>query len=146
MADNAPVIGRHYITTITDTLTMVKGAHTIKFGGNYRDTQWRDRALQGSGTGGYLGLPRYSLGIATGDPVANAFTAATMPGAANADLTAAQPLYALLTGRVTEVRTGGVVDPATLQYSASIFRENWTSAQFAGLFVQDMWRVNRTSR
>jgi hypothetical protein len=143
VADNAPVIGRHYITTITDTLTMVKGAHTFKVGGNYRDTQWRDRALQGSGTGGYLGLPRYGLGIATGDPVANAFTTTTMPGAASADLTAAQSLYALLTGRVTEVRTGGVVDPATLQYSSSIYAENWTSARFAGLFVQDMWRVNR---
>ena len=56
-----------------------EGDHTFKFGGNFRDTQWRDRALQGSGTGGYLGLPRYSLGIATGDPVVNAFTAATMP-------------------------------------------------------------------
>jgi len=143
VADNAPVIGRHYITTLTDTLTMVKGSHTFKFGGNYRDTQWRDRALSGSGTGGYLGLPRYSLGIATGDPVANAFTAATIPGAANADLTAAQSLYALLTGRVTEVRTGGVVDPNTLQYSSSVYSENWTSAQFAGLFVQDQWRVNR---
>ena len=143
MADNAPVIGRHYITTVTDTLTMVKGSHTLKFGGNFRDTQWRDRLLSGSGTGGYLGLPRYGLGIATGDPVANSFTTTTMPGAANADLTAAQNLYALLTGRVTEVRTGGVVDPATLQYSSSIYRENWTSAQFAGLFVQDMWRVNR---
>ena len=143
VADNAPVIGKHYITTITDTLTMVKGKHTFKVGGNFRDTQWRDRSLDGSGTGGYLGLPRYSLGIATGDPVTNAFTAATMPGAANADLTAAQSLYALLTGRVTEVRTGGVVDPATLQYSSSIYRENWTSAQFGGLFVQDMWRVNQ---
>ncbi len=59
VADNAPVIGRHYITTITDTLTMVKGNHTFKVGGNYRDTQWRDRSLDGSGTGGYLGLPRY---------------------------------------------------------------------------------------
>src|SRR6185503_16826854 len=143
VADAAPVIGKHYITTITDTFTMVKGKHTVKFGGNFRDTQWRDRSLDGSGTGGYLGLPKYNLGIATGDPVANMFTTGTMPGAATADLTAAQTLYALLTGRVTEVRTGGVVDPATLQYSSSIFRENWTSAQFAGTFISDAWRVNR---
>ena len=51
VADNAPVIGQHYITTITDTLTMVKGNHTFKFGGNFRDTQWRDRALARLGNG-----------------------------------------------------------------------------------------------
>jgi hypothetical protein len=46
---------------------------------------------------------------------------------------------------VTEVRTGGVVDPATLRIVLDL-RENWTSARFAGLFVQDMWRVNRNLR
>ena len=60
VADNAPVIGKHYITTITDTFTMLRGNHTLTFGGNYRDTQWRDRSLDGAGTGGYLGLPRYA--------------------------------------------------------------------------------------
>ena len=110
---------------------MVKGNHTLKFGGNFRDTQWRDRSLDGSGTGGYLGLPRYALGVATGDPVANVFSTATIPGLPNADQAAAQQLYALLTGRLSEVRTGKVVDPATLQYPYSIFRENWTSAWFA---------------
>jgi len=34
-----------------------------------------------------------------------------------------------------------VVDPGTGQYSDSVFSENWTSAWFAGLFVQDRWRL-----
>ena len=41
------------------------------------------------------------------------------------------------------MQTGKVVDPATLQYTDDIFRENWTSACFGGLFVQDAWRVTR---
>jgi hypothetical protein len=142
VADNSPVIGKHYITTITDTFTMVKGRHTLKFGGNFRDTQWRDRSLDGAGSGGYLGLPRYAIGVNTNDPITSVFTATSLPGAPTADVTAAQNLYALLTGRITEVRTGAVIDPATGQYSSSVFRENWTSAKFAGFFVQDNWRLN----
>ena len=141
VADNAPVIGKHYITTITDTLTFLRGNHTFKVGGNFRDTQWRDRSLSGAGTGGYLGLPRYTLGFATGDPIGNVLSTSTISGLSNADQTAARNLYTLLTGRLTEVRTGGVVDPATLQYKSDVWFENWTSAWFAGLFIQDNWRM-----
>jgi hypothetical protein len=141
VADNAPVIGKHYITTITNTLTMLRGNHSITMGGNYRDTQWRDRSLDGSGTGGYLGLPRYAIGVAGGDPIESLFSTTTIPGLQTADQAQARQLYALLTGRLTEIRTGGVIDPATLQYSDAIFRENWTSARFGGLFLQDRWRV-----
>ena len=40
-----------------------------------------------------------------------------MPGMQTPDLGAATTLYALLTGRLSQVQTGKVVDPATLQYS-----------------------------
>lgn len=139
--DNPPVIGKHYITTISDTFTYVRGDHTYSFGGNYRDTQWRDRSLSGAGTAGYLGLPRYSIGSPGGDPAQNMFNATTMPGVQTQDVATAAALYALLTGRLSAVQTGRVVDPATLQYSDSVFFENWTSAWFGGLFVQDRWRM-----
>ena len=140
-ADNAPVIGKHYITTISNTFTLVRGNHTFGAGGNFRDTQWRDRSFSGSGTAGYLGLPRYTIGSPTGDPVQSIFTAAAMPGIQTADINTAISLYALLTGRISQVATGRVVDPASGQYSDSVFFENWTSGWFAGLFVQDKWRV-----
>jgi hypothetical protein len=142
-ADQSPVIGKHYITTVSDTMTLARGNHAISFGGNFRDTQWRDRSFDGTGSGGFLGLPRYSLGVATGDPIANIFNATTMPGLVTADQGAAGSLYALLTGRISQVQTGAVVDVTTRQYSQSVFRENWTSAWFAGLFVQDAWRMTR---
>jgi carboxypeptidase family protein len=139
--DAAPITGRHYITTISDTLTMQRGNHSWSFGGNYRDTQWRDTSFDGSGTAGFLGLPRYSIGSPTGDPVQSIFSAASMPGVQNADLTNAINLYAFLTGRVSQVATGKVVDPETSKYSDTVYRENWTSAWFAGLFAQDRWRL-----
>jgi hypothetical protein len=142
--DGVPITGRHYITTIYDTATLVRGNHTIRIGGNFRDTQWRDTDFSGAGTAGFLGLPRYTLGVSAADPVANVFTTATIPGIASADVAAAQQLYALLTGRVSGVATGRVVDPATLQYTDDpiVYRENWTSGWFAGVFVQDQWRLS----
>jgi outer membrane receptor protein involved in Fe transport len=59
----------------------------------------------------------------------------------NADQATALALYAMLTGRVSQVVTGKVVDINTLQYSDDVPRENWTSAWFNGVFAQDGWRM-----
>ena len=141
-ADNAPITGRHYITTLYDTATWLKGSHTLKFGGNYRDTQWHDTSFDGTGSGGWLNLPRYSIGSPAGDPAASIFNTTTIPGLQNADQATALSLWALLTGRVSQVVTGKVVDPSTLQFSNTVYRENWTSAHFFGVFAQDSWRMN----
>lgn len=141
-ADNAPITGRHYITTIYDTATLLRGNHTFKFGGNYRDTQWRDTSFDGTGSGGFLGLPRYTIGSPAGDPASAAFNTTTIPGLQAADQATALALWSLLTGRVSQVQTGKVVDPTTLTYSDQVARENWTSAWFNGVFAQDSWRVH----
>jgi hypothetical protein len=141
-ADNSPITGRHYITTLYDTTTWLKGRHTFKFGGNYRDTQWHDTSFDGTGSGGWLNIQRYSIGSPTGDPAAAIFNATTIPGLQSADQNTALTLWALLTGRVSQVVTGKVVDPNTLQYSNTVYRENWTSAHFFGLFAQDSWRLS----
>jgi hypothetical protein len=140
-ADNAPITGRHYITTLYDTTTWLKGRHTLKFGANYRDTQWHDTSFDGTGSGGFLGLPRYTIASPAGDPAAAIFNTTTIPGLQSADQSTALALWALLTGRVSQVVTGAVVDPKTLQYSQTTYRENWTSAHFFGVFAQDSWRM-----
>ena len=113
-SDQEPVIGKHFIMTISDTFTSIRGTHTLTFGGNFRDTQWRDRSLNGTGSGGYLGLPRYSFGLAAGDPALNLFTTTTVAGLNANDVGNINALYALLVGRLSQVQTGKVVDPATL--------------------------------
>jgi hypothetical protein len=139
--DAAPITGRHYITTIYDTLTLIRGNHTITTGGTFRQTDWRDTSFDGPGSAGFLGLPQYTIGSPTGDPVQSIFNTTTLPGIQNADLANAYNLYSLLTGRVASVTTGRILDPATLQYSDTIYRENWTTAKMGGVFVQDRWRL-----
>lgn len=141
-ADNAPITGRHYITTIYDTLTTLRGNHQFKTGGTFRLTDWRDTSLDAPGSAGYLGLPRYTLGSPTGDPVQSIFSATSMPGIQSSDLANVYSLYALLTGRISDVTTGRILDPATLQYSDKIYRENWTASKMGSIFVQDSWRMN----
>jgi hypothetical protein len=135
---DAPITGRHYITTIYDTVTMLRGNHSFKVGGAYRLTDWHDTSF--SGPGGLLGSPAYTIGSVAGDPAVNLFTATTLPGVQSTDLGVANNLYALLTGRLSRVQTGRVVDPGTLQYAITNF-ENWTSSRMGGFYGQDTWRV-----
>jgi hypothetical protein len=119
-------------------MTMLRGNHSFKVGGAYRLTDWHDTSF--SGPGGLLGSPAYTLGSAAGDPAVNMFTATTIPGIQSNDLGTVNALYALLTGRLTRVLTGRVVDPDTLQYSVVNF-ENWTSSKMGGIYGQDTWRL-----
>lgn len=139
--DAAPITGRHYITTIYDTLTAIRGNHTLKTGGTFRLTDWRDTSLDGTNSAGFLGLPTYTIGSPAGDPVQNVFNASSMPGIQSTDLGNVYALYALMTGRVSRVRTGKILDPATLQYSDDVYRENWTASKMGGIFAQDSWRM-----
>jgi hypothetical protein len=139
--DAAPITGRHYITTMTDTLTMLRGNHTFKVGGTFRLTDWRDTSLDAPGSNGFLGLPQYALGMPTGDPAQGIFSTASMPGIQNNDLANVRTLYAILTGRVSSVTTGRILDPATLQYSDQVYRENWTASKMGGIYAQDQWRM-----
>jgi hypothetical protein len=138
--DAPPVTGRHYITTVYDTLTLLRGNHSITLGGSFRQTEWRDTSLDAPGSSGILGFPRYTTGCATGDPALSMFNGTTMPGFQSADLAAACDLYALLTGRLTRVQTGRGADIATGQFSDFVYRENWTSSSMGGFYGQDSWR------
>ena len=139
--DNAPVIGKHYITTISDTFTWLQGDHTWSFGGNYRDTQWRDCALPVPARR-YLGLPRYSIGSPPAIQCRGIFNATS-----NARRAEQRPRERA--GASTrssrdgdaQVQTGAVVDPNTLQYSElGVLSENWTSAG-SQCIRQDRWRI-----
>jgi len=136
--DAAPITGRHYITTIYDTLTLLRGDHSMKVGGTFRLTDWHDTSFDGPG--GIQGINGYSIGSPAGDPVQSIFNATTMPGVQGTDQASAYSLYALLTGQLTRIRTARVVNPSTLQYDV-VDRENWTSSKMGGLYAQDTWRA-----
>jgi hypothetical protein len=133
--DQSNTTGRHFITTIQDTLTLSHGRHTVTLGGSYRKTDWKD-------IGQVFPLPSYTAGTPSGDPlqVSNAFTTATLPGINNAELVNPLNLYNLLTGRVASANFTEVVNPDTLKYNG-FQNYTWTNSQMGGVFAQDRWRV-----
>ncbi|MCI0661681.1 MAG: TonB-dependent receptor [Acidobacteria bacterium] len=135
--DQANVTGRHFITTMYDTMTLNRGQHTITLGGSYRKTEWNDVAV-------VYQVPTYGTGTPAGDPLqaSQAYTTTTLPGINNSELGNPLALYNLLTGRVQAANFTRVVNPDTLQYDG-IQEQNytWTNSTMGGVYAQDRWRI-----
>ncbi len=120
--------------TISDTVTWLKGAHSISLGGEFGNYDvWLDTYATRS-------VPSIAFGVATGDPALAMFNATNFPGSAGADRTAAQNLYAVLTGRVTQIganaRLGTDGQYTYLGDSTALGR-----LRQSDLFIQDNWRM-----
>ena len=120
---------------LADTLTWLKGAHSLSLGGEYgRYDVW---LLTQSSTI----PPSIAFGTQTGDPALAMFSAANFPGSSAGDRTAAGNLYAVLTGRVTAITATARLDASTGKY---VYQGNSRAEgrlQQADFFVQDHWRV-----
>jgi hypothetical protein len=136
--DQQNVTGRHFITTIYDTLTLTRGEHTLTLGGSFRKTVWNDTAE-------VFPLPTYATGTPSGDPLqaSTAFTTATIPGINPTQLGEPLALYNLLTGRVAAANFVRVVNPDTFRYDGFI-NFTWTNSLMGGVYVQDRWRATRS--
>ncbi|MGH9842129.1 MAG: carboxypeptidase regulatory-like domain-containing protein [Blastocatellia bacterium] len=119
----------------SDTLTWSRGSHSIVFGGKVIDTQltYNARTL----------APTILFGVDTNDPAIALFNATNFPGAAAADLTRAQNIYAVLTGRIRAINANArlVEESGKYEYLSNAF-ERSHQKEF-GLFVQDSWRVRQ---
>ena len=136
--DQGNTTGRHFITTMYDTMTLTRGDHTITIGGSYRKTDWKDIAQ-------VFPVPTYVTGTPNGDPlqVSTAFTTATLPGINPNELGNPLNLYNTLTGRVASSSFIKVVDPDTLKYDG-FHNFTWTASRMGGAYAQDRWRVSPT--
>lgn len=115
----------------SDSLTWVKGKHTLNFGGNYNLIKTFSDAANNV-------VGNVNFGVAEGDPAEDLFTAANFPGASANDLATAAQLYATLTGRVTAVdRTAFLNDGRYTLFGSQILK--FRQPQFA-IFAQDSWR------
>jgi len=138
--DQQNVTGRHFITTMYDTLTMNRGQHSITLGGSYRKTTWNDVAV-------IYQVPTYATGTPQGDPLGlnNAISATTLPGINSNGLGDPRALYNLLTGRVASSGFTRVVNPDTLQYDGAQEQNfTWTNSVMGGLYAQDRWRIRQS--
>jgi hypothetical protein len=117
---------------IEDTVTWLKGSHNLTMGGSWnRYEHWIDVSNV---------VPRISFGVVQGDPAQALFTTANFPGAAATNLTAAQNLYALLTGRVASITGDARLDEATGQYVYMGSGVERMGMSEVGFYVQDSWR------
>lgn len=122
---------------IEDTLTWLKGNHSVSMGGSW--TQY-DLWAKNSSL-----IPTINFAVVTGDPAQGLFTGTNattfFPGASAANLTAAQNLYALLTGRVSAVDGDIRLDEATNTYAYMGTGTQRARMREAGFFIQDSWRL-----
>jgi hypothetical protein len=126
-----------YQYTVDETLTWLKGNHSITYGGSaFLGRAWDDNQQQVTG----INL-RFDT---TNDPAAALFNATNFAGASAAQLTDARELYALLTGRVGAVTGQAALDPDTNQYTLNGKRRRAGKLNNYAAFIQDSWRLTPT--
>jgi carboxypeptidase family protein len=118
-----------------DNLSYVKGNHTLNFGteiGQYNTWNFNINRF----------VPSITFGLNANDPaqVAGMFATANFPGASSTDITNAQNLYALLTGRVTTITANAYTDENTGKYSYLGSFVERIRQHTMGFYVQDAWR------
>lgn len=119
---------------IEDTVTWLKGAHTLTLGGSF--TQFDIWANNGTL------VPRVSFGVSSSDPAFGLFTTANFPGASTTQLANARDLYAFLTGRVTQIAGDARLDSSGTYNYLGVGRQEGRLREFGG-YVQDQWRVKQ---
>ncbi len=92
-----------------DTLSWSRGAHTINFGGSFFQGNYY--------TSGTTFVPTINFGVDSTDPASALFAAANFQGAAAADITRAQNLYATLVGSVLSINANAGLDEKTGKYA-----------------------------
>ncbi len=119
---------------VDETLNWQKGAHSWRFGASYYDGHMWNL--------GQTVVPTISFGVDSNDPASTMFTTANFPGASTTQLGYARNLYAILTGRITQIAGQARADEKTGQYvmfgpnAGRLRQQEW------GFFAQDLWRVH----
>src|SRR5262249_18018343 len=95
--------------TIEDTLNRLTGSHNIHKALSYtRFTIWAKNSNM---------VPRVAFGMLSTDPAAGLFVPGNFIGASNTQISNAQNLYTMLTGRITQITADARIDEATGQYT-----------------------------
>jgi carboxypeptidase family protein/TonB-dependent receptor-like protein len=115
-----------------DTLTWLRGNHSLSFGGAFTiaDLWLRNQTL----------VPTINFGVVNGDPAEAIFSnTANFPGASNTQISNARGLYAMLTGRVSSI-TGNARLNGEDQYVYLGQGTQRGRMREVGIFAQDSWR------
>lgn len=119
---------------IENTTTWLKGNHNIQFGATMvqADVWLANQTL----------VPTANFGLIASETAASIFNATTLPGASTADITQAQNLYAMLTGRLTSLAGDARINDAGDKYQLlGKSRAEGRMREF-NVFMSDSWRVS----
>ncbi len=118
---------------IENRVNWLKGSHSLSFGGSFTQVDvW----------GKFEGLvPQVNFGLVAGDPAIALFNATNFPGASATNISVAQQLYSILTGRITSIQGNAGLDEATGTYKYMGLRRQAGQLRDIGFFLQDNWRV-----
>ena len=120
-----------------NTLSWLTGNHSVTFGGTFQRITHDQH--------GRNAVPTLTLGLnTTFDPAAEMFTTSNFPGASGNNLTEARSLYALLTGRITNIGGTARLSAETGEYVYLGDLNQKSRFDSMGLFAQDSWRVTPT--
>jgi hypothetical protein len=116
-----------------DTVTWLKGAHSFTTGVSWTQYTFhrKDQRL----------LPTATFGVVASDPALAMFNGTNFPNASSAQLTAAQNLYALLTGRINQVTSDARIDEQSGDYAYLGEGVQRARMRETDVFIQDQWRI-----
>lgn len=138
-ASSAPSSGVAAQSSFEDTLTWIKGAHSLSFGGSWARISTRNWAT--TPTAATLGFGTVSNDTAAFNMLDATNGAANFPGGINTTYSGyAKNLYGFLTGRVTGLTATYFLQPDGT-YKAGGDRTNQVTADDIGFFASDSWRV-----
>jgi len=118
---------------VDTTLNWLRGAHSIRMGGTYTQADvWLLTETR---------VPSITLGLPSGHPAVGMFNTTNFPGSATGDRTAAQNLYAVLTGNVSAIAGTARLDAATGKYVYNGDSRQEGRLRQIDFFLQDDWKV-----
>jgi len=117
-----------------DTATFVSGKHSVTFGGSLvqADVWIKQQTI----------VPTATFGVLATEAASAMFTGANFPGASQADITQAQNLYAMLTGRINSLTGTARINPDGTEYvplGESTAQGRMREVDF---YAADQWRAS----
>jgi hypothetical protein len=123
------------VKQLTGSASYVHGSHLLNLGGSFSNiAEW-------SASWGTQVIPRVSFGVTSNDPILSIFNSTNFPGISSSDLSSAESLYALLTGRVSAITSSSVLGEESRTYGPNGTVGRYRQREF-GLFAQDSWKVS----
>ncbi len=120
------------LAQLNDTLSWLKGNHSMSMGGNFTNVRFKD---DNSGEQ----VASVGVGLNANDPAASAFP--SLPGISSSDSSSAKSLYGALAGRVTSFNQTINANPFAGAYQSNFNSFDQVSQREFGVFFSDSWHV-----